>query len=414
MHFKFTRKDILTIPNAMSFFRLLLIPVIIWLYCGQENYLCAVAVIALSAVTDIADGKIARRFSMVSDFGKVLDPVADKLTPLALIICLLSRYSWLWLLLALFVVKEALMVFWGYLTMKLTDSVNSARWYGKLSTVILYASMMILFLFPEIPETAAAVLSVVCAFVMVLSLVLYGNFYSRILTKEVLGEKRQQITVRTWRILIGLIWISIIILLFLHKKDFTVEEILKFTPSNPLLAALTMLALFALKSISIVLYSGILYAVNGILFSLPAAILLNVLGTAVMVTIPYLIGKTTGASSVDQIVARYPKADKLRGLRQQNDFLFALLARLIGILPSDVVSLYMGAIGVAYPKYLLGCLLGMLPPAVTFPVMGMSITDIHSPLFLTALCVELLFMASSVFLYRICRKKYEAKSQKKG
>lgn len=406
MHFKFTRKDILTIPNAMSFFRLLLIPVIIWLYCGQENYLWAVVVIAISAVTDIADGKIARRFSMVSDFGKVLDPVADKLTQLALIICLLSRYSWLWLLLALFVVKEALMAFWGYLTMELTDSVNSARWYGKLSTVILYASMMALFLFPGIPETAAAVLSVICAFVMVLSLVLYGNFYSGILTKEVLGEKRQQITMWTWRILIGLIWIGIIVLLFLHKKEFTVEEILKFTPSNPLLASLTMLVLFALKSISIILYGGILYAVDGILFPLPVAILLNLLGTAIMVTIPYLIGKKAGSASVERIVEKYPKADKMRGFRKQNDFVFVLMIRFMGILPSDIVSLYMGAIGVNYPRYLLACLLGMLRSAITFPIMGMSITDIHSPLFITALCVELIFMVTSILICRIYRKKH--------
>ena len=406
MHIKLTKKDILTIPNAMSFFRLLLIPVIIWLYCGKQSYLWAVLVTALSALTDIADGKIARKFNMVSDVGKVLDPVADKLTQLTLIICLLSRYSWLWLLLALFVLKETLMAFWGYLTIKLTNSVNSARWYGKLSTVTLYASMMILFLFPKIPETIAAALSVVCVFVMVLSLVLYGNFYSRILTKEVLGEKRQQITMWTWRILIGLIWVGIIVLLFLHKKDFTVEEILNFTPSNPLLAALTMLSLFALKSISIVLYGGILYAVDGILFPLPVAILLNLLGTAVMVTIPYLIGKKAGSSSVEHIVEKYPKADRLRDFRKQNDFVFVLIIRFIGFLPSDIVSLYMGAIGVNYPRYLLACLLGLLRSAITFPIMGMSITDIHSPLFITALCVELVFMVTTILICRIYRKKH--------
>jgi len=406
MHIKLTKKDILTIPNAMSFFRLLLIPVIIWFYCGKQSYLWAVLVTALSALTDIADGKIARKFNMVSDVGKVLDPVADKLTQLTLIICLLSRYSWLWLLLALFVLKETLMAFWGYLTIKLTNSVNSARWYGKLSTVTLYASMMILFLFPKIPETIAAALSVVCVFVMVLSLVLYGNFYSRILTKEVLGEKRQQITMWTWRILIGLIWVGIIVLLFLHKKDFTVEEILNFTPSNPLLAALTMLSLFALKSISIVLYGGILYAVDGILFPLPVAILLNLLGTAVMVTIPYLIGKKAGSSSVEHIVEKYPKADRLRDFRKQNDFVFVLIIRFIGFLPSDIVSLYMGAIGVNYPRYLLACLLGLLRSAITFPIMGMSITDIHSPLFITALCVELVFMVTTILICRIYRKKH--------
>lgn len=90
---------------------------------------------------------------------------------------------------------------------------------------------------------------------MVLSLVLYGKFYSGILTKEALGEKRKQMILRIGRILLGLIWAAIIVALFCHKKDLTVDEILRFTPSNPVLAALTMLALFALKSISVVLYS---------------------------------------------------------------------------------------------------------------------------------------------------------------
>lgn len=407
MHHRFRRQDILTIPNAMSLFRLLLIPVIIWLYCQQKRYLWAVAVTALSAATDIADGKIARRFSMVSDFGKVLDPVADKLTQAALMVCLLSRYSWLWMLLALFVVKETMMVVWGYLTMRLTDCINSARWYGKLSTVVLYASIMVLFLFPQLPETAAVVLAVVCAFVMMLSLVLYGNFYSAILTKEVLGEKCRQITIWIWRIFLGVIWAGIIAVLLIHKKDFTVNEILKFTPSNSILAALTMMALFALKSISIVLYSGILYAVSGILFPLPAAILLNIIGTAVMVTIPYWIGKKAGAAGVERIAEKYPKADSLRKFRRQNDVIFVLIARTVGILPCDIVSLYLGAVGVNYQRYLIGCLIGMLRSAITFPLMGMSIRNIRSPLFITALCVELLFMIVSILIYMRYKKKHE-------
>ena len=79
--------------------------------------------------------------------------------------------------------------------------------------------------------------------------------------------------------------------------------------------------------------------------------------------------------------------------------------RLLGLLPCDIVSLYMGAIRVDYGKYLLGCIMGMLPPSVTFPIMGMSITDVHSPMFITAFCAELFFMASSFFLYRIYRRK---------
>ena len=65
---------------------------------------------------------------------------------------LVAGYFWMWALLALFAVKECLMLLWGYLTLKITDTINSAKWYGKLSTVVLYAVMMILILFVDIPE----------------------------------------------------------------------------------------------------------------------------------------------------------------------------------------------------------------------------------------------------------------------
>ena len=74
---RFSKNAILTIPNLISLFRILLIPLIIWLYCGKKQYAATIAVVAISGVSDIIDGKIARKFNMVSDVGKVLDPIAD-------------------------------------------------------------------------------------------------------------------------------------------------------------------------------------------------------------------------------------------------------------------------------------------------------------------------------------------------
>lgn len=74
------QKKILTIPNILSFFRLCLIPVIIWLYTEKQDYFWTLLVLLLSAVTDIVDGIIARKCNMISDFGKAFDPIADKLT----------------------------------------------------------------------------------------------------------------------------------------------------------------------------------------------------------------------------------------------------------------------------------------------------------------------------------------------
>lgn len=73
-------KKIFTIPNLLSAFRLLLIPVFVWAYCIKKAYLLTAGVLLLSGLTDMADGFIARRFHMISDLGKMLDPIADKLS----------------------------------------------------------------------------------------------------------------------------------------------------------------------------------------------------------------------------------------------------------------------------------------------------------------------------------------------
>lgn len=92
---------------------------------------------------------------------------------------------------------------------------------------------------------------------------------------------------RLTKCLLALVWLAIIAICLLHKDEFTLEGILNYTPRQPALAVLLLWALFAVKSLSIFLYSGLLYAAGGILFPLPVAIAVNVAGTAVMVSLPY-------------------------------------------------------------------------------------------------------------------------------
>lgn len=166
-------KQILTIPNLLSVFRILLIPVIVWLYCGKRDYLMAAWVLLLSGATDIADGFIARRFHMVSDLGKVLDPIADKLTQTAALVCLLTRFRAVWWLLGVLVVKETVMAVMGLLVIRRTGAVYSASWHGKLATCVLYAVILTHIVWYAIPQTVSAVLVLVGAASILLSLALY-------------------------------------------------------------------------------------------------------------------------------------------------------------------------------------------------------------------------------------------------
>ena len=170
---------IVTLPNALTLFRVLLIPVFVWLYGTLKNHVWSAAVLGLSALTDLVDGWMARHFRMESNLGRILDPVADKLTQAAMCLMLLSRYPTMLALLIFFGVKEALLAALGYCYMRRTGIVNSARWYGKASSIVQYGVMLGIILSPEISDYTAHVLIALCFATHAISLVLYGAFYLR-------------------------------------------------------------------------------------------------------------------------------------------------------------------------------------------------------------------------------------------
>ena len=168
------RTKVFTFPNILSFFRLCLIPVIVWSYCVEHNYLTAGGVLIISGLTDIVDGFIARKFNMVSDLGKILDPVADKLTQAAMLFCLMMRFPLLWILLVLVLVKEIFMCITGLMVIKKTGSVYGAKWHGKVATCLLYATMILHVFWNEITPVVSIVSTLACAVMIVISFILYS------------------------------------------------------------------------------------------------------------------------------------------------------------------------------------------------------------------------------------------------
>ena len=127
---------VFTIPNILSFFRLILIPVLIWSYVVKKNYATTGWILLLSGLTDIADGFIARRFHMISNLGKILDPVADKLTQATMLFCLFTRFPHMILPLVLMAFKELYMAVSSCLIMKKTGKVTGADWHGNDDFII--------------------------------------------------------------------------------------------------------------------------------------------------------------------------------------------------------------------------------------------------------------------------------------
>lgn len=166
-------KRIITIPNILSFVRLCLIPIFVYLYIEKQDDKMTCAVLVLSGLTDILDGFIARRFNMVSDLGKALDPVADKLTQFAMMACLLSRFPAMLLPLLLLVVKELSCGITGLMVIRKTGIVLPANWHGKMTTFLLYAMMCLHLVWPKIPAEISQASIIVCTVAMLLSFVLY-------------------------------------------------------------------------------------------------------------------------------------------------------------------------------------------------------------------------------------------------
>lgn len=139
----------LNIPNMLSIFRILLIPVFVYLlnYDSEYGLHMATAVLALSYITDILDGYIARSRNMVTELGKILDPLADKLTQLAVVIVLVLKHYIPALILIIILIKEAAQILGGlYIKFKLRIQMPPANILGKISTGLFYISILLLLL----------------------------------------------------------------------------------------------------------------------------------------------------------------------------------------------------------------------------------------------------------------------------
>ena len=316
-------------------------------------------------------------------------------------------------MIVLFCIKEAVMLFMGYLAMHYAKSINSAKWYGKACTVVLDVSMVLMVLIPSISKTAINIAVTFCCCAMVLSLAMYLHFYVTLLKNTPLWLEHKDAWKKVYKISIGCIWTVVFLILLINKDRFSVDEVLRYSPANPVLAAMTMMLLFALKSVSIVIYCGILYAADGLLFPLPVAIVLNIIGTAIMVTIPYFIGKRSGKELSQKILSRFPKAGLIKTFRDKNDFMFTLIVRLIGLLPCDIVSLYFGACQTNYPKYLAACIVGMLPPIITLPIIGTNASNVGSPQFIISVCVDVCCMLGSLTACAVIKARQNDKEGKK-
>ncbi len=182
------------------------------------------------------------------------------------------------------------------------------------------------------------------------------------------------------RILPLLCMTGAVLWVLLSGRSFTMEDILNYTPSQPLLAVLFLWLAFALKSLSLVFPVLLLFAVTGQLFSLPVALAVNTVGIAITLTLPYLLGRAAELDFSDKLVKKYPKLQEVRKMRENSSFFLSFITRAIGVLACDVVM-------------------------ITATILGQQVEDPGSPGFWLAIAANILAIVCSFILYHWYRKK---------
>ncbi len=180
------KRDYFNLPNMMGYFRILMLPVFMIFYLkvermGDRYYFIALIALLLSILSDLFDGKVARKFNMVTDWGKMLDPIADKLTQGVLAITLSIRYPLLWIFLGIFLVKELYQGLMGLYIIKKKNFVQSAKWFGKFSTGGVDMTFFALLLFPNIPSHVVRILCWMIILVLIYAFICYVLYHMGIL-----------------------------------------------------------------------------------------------------------------------------------------------------------------------------------------------------------------------------------------
>lgn len=181
MKFKFEFGDLFKLPNILCYIRIIMVPVFLHTYftaAEQRDYYMATGVVLASGITDFLDGQIARRCNMITDLGRIIDPVADKLMQLAMVVALTLKIQYMYLLVIYLVFKEIVTSATGFIVIKRYERrLNGAKWYGKVCTALLYVVMLVLVAFPKMDTSVQNILLVVCAGGLTLAFVMYMRLY---------------------------------------------------------------------------------------------------------------------------------------------------------------------------------------------------------------------------------------------
>lgn len=178
---KFQIKDLWSIPNILSYIRIALVPVFLYIFFTAKepaDFYVAALIIIICSLTDMADGYIARHFNMTTDLGRLLDPIADKLMQLAVLVSLAITVKHMKIVAIILVIKEFTTFVLGITIYRICNKrLTGAKWYGKVCTVFVNTSLLALIAFPHMESTMQGTLIIVCISMLLMSWFMYTRLY---------------------------------------------------------------------------------------------------------------------------------------------------------------------------------------------------------------------------------------------
>ena len=187
--------------------------------------------------------------------------------------------------------------------------------------------------------------------------------------------------------------------------DIGVEDIINYSPENVFLAAIVMIILYGLKSLTVVIPLPLLEVESGLIFSFPIAVIVNSIGIMFCILIPHFIGLSFGKDKMDNFVNKHPKLKIISEFNSSSSFFNCYFTRLVGILPIDLLSIYFGASGISLKSDVVGGFLGTLASMILLTMFGKSVNNPGSLMFWISIILNILLVLISFVLFNLYLKK---------
>lgn len=204
-------------------------------------------------------------------------------------------------------------------------------------------------------------------------------------------------------ILLGVLVIGIIYIFF--SMDIGVEDIINYSPENVFFAALVMVILYGLKSLTVVIPLPLLEVASGLIFSFPIAIIVNSIGIMFCILIPHFIGLSFGKDKMDKFVNKHPKLKIINEFNDSSSFFVCYFTRLVGFLPIDLLSIYFGASGISLKSDVIGGFLGTFASMILLTLFGQSTNNPGSLMFWISIVLNIFLVLISFILFNLYLKK---------